>query len=198
MPFLQQSKDPKLSWLVYSQYAGDIELDVAGKPGNLEAEVRRALADINPNLTVLRMVSLNEQLARNFNQDRLIARLTELIGLLALILACVGLYGVTAYSVARRTSEIGIRMALGADRASVLGLVLRGAMLQVGLGLALGIPVALAGGRLLSSQLYGVKSHDPIILGLAAAVLAACSLAAGFVPARRAASIEPVQALRTE
>jgi macrolide transport system ATP-binding/permease protein len=198
LPFLQQSKDPKLSWLVYSQYAGDIELDVAGKPDNLEAEVRRALADINPNLTVLRMVSLNEQLARNFNQDRLIARLTELIGLLALILACVGLYGVTAYSVARRTSEIGIRMALGADRASVLGLVLRGAMLQVGLGLALGIPVALAGGRLLSSQLYGVKSHDPIILGLAAAVLAACSLAAGFVPARRAASIEPVQALRTE
>jgi ABC-type antimicrobial peptide transport system permease subunit len=128
----------------------------------------------------------------------LIARLTELFGLLALVLACVGLYGVTAYSVARRTSEIGIRMALGADRASVLGLVLRGAMLQLGLGLALGIPVALAGGRLLSSQLYGVKSHDPVILGLAAAVLAACSLAAGFVPARRAASIEPVQALRTE
>ena len=135
---------------------------------------------------------------RNFNQDRLIARLTELFGLLALILACVGLYGVTAYSVARRTSEIGIRMALGANRASVLRLVLQGALIQLALGLVVGIPVTFAGGRLLSSQLYGVKTHDPMVLGLAAAVLAASALAAGFVPARRAASIEPMQALRTE
>ena len=135
---------------------------------------------------------------RNFNQDRLIAWLTELFGLLALILACVGLYGVTAYSVARRTSEIGIRMMLGANRASVLRLVLQGALIQLALGLVVGIPVALAGGHLLSSQLYGVKTHDPMVLGLAAAVLAASALAAGFVPARRAASIEPMQALRTE
>jgi len=144
------------------------------------------------------MMSLNEQLVRNFNQDRLIAWLTELFGLLALILACVGLYGVTAYSVARRTSEIGIRMTLGANRASVLRLVLQGALIQLALGLVVGIPVAFAGGRLLSSQLYGVKTHDPMVLGLAAAVLAASALAAGFVPARRAASIEPMQALRTE
>ena len=171
---------------------------MAGKPENLEAEVRHTLADIDPNLTVLRMMSLNEQLARNFNQDRLIARLTELFGLLALILACVGLYGVTAYSVARRTSEIGIRMALGANRASVLRLVLQGALIQLALGLVVGIPVAFAGGRLLSSQLYGVKTHDPIVLGLAAAVLATSALVAGFVPARRAASIDPMQALRTE
>jgi ABC-type antimicrobial peptide transport system permease subunit len=147
---------------------------------------------------VLRVMRLDEQLARNFNQDRLIARLTELFGLLALILACVGLYGVTAYSVARRTSEIGIRMALGANRASVLRLVLRGSLIQLGLGLVVGIPVAFAGGRLLSSQLYGVKTHDPIVLGLAAAVLATSAFVAGFVPARRAASIEPMQALRTE
>jgi macrolide transport system ATP-binding/permease protein len=198
LPFLQQSKDPKLSWLVYSQYVGDIELEVAGKPENLEAELRRTLADIDPNLTVLRVMRLDEQLARNFNQDRLIARLTELFGLLALILACVGLYGVTAYSVARRTSEIGIRMALGANRASVLRLVLRGSLIQLGLGLVVGIPVAFAGGRLLSSQLYGVKTHDPIVLGLAAAVLATSAFVAGFVPARRAASIEPMEALRTE
>ena len=99
---------------------------------------------------------------------------------------------------ARRTSEIGIRMALGADRSNVLGLVLRGAVVQLGLGLAVGIPVALAAGRLLSGQLYGVKSRDPVILGLAAAVLAGCALVAAFVPARRAASIDPVQALRTE
>ncbi len=198
MPFLQMTKDPKLSFMISSHYIGDIELRVAGKPENLEAAVRRTLADIDPNLTVLEMMSLSEQLTRNFNQERLIARLTELFGLLALILAGVGLYGVTAYSVARRTSEIGIRMALGADRASVVGLVLRGALMQLGLGLAIGIPVALAGGRLLSSQLYGVKSHDPVILGLAAVVLTACALVAGFVPARRAASIDPMQALRTE
>ena len=198
MPFLQMAKDPKLSFMVGSHFIGDIELRVAGKPENLEPAVRRALADIDPNLTVLDIMSLSEQVDRNFNQDRLIARLTELFGLLALVLACVGLYGVTAYSVARRTSEIGIRMALGADRISVLGLVLRGALIQLALGLAVGIPVALAGGRLLGNQLYGVKGHDPLILGLAAVVLAACALLAAFVPARRAASIDPMQALRTE
>ncbi len=198
MPFLQMAKDPKLSFMIGSHYIQDIELRVAGKPENLEATVRRTLANIDPNLTVLDMLSLSEQLDRNFNQDRRIARLTELFGLLALVLACVGLYGVTAYSVARRTSEIGIRMALGANRTNVLGLVLRGALLQLGLGLEVGMPVALAGGRLLSNQLYGVKSHDPAILGLAAVVLAACALVAGFVPARRAASIDPMRALRTE
>ena len=198
MPFLQMAKDPKLSFMIGSHYIQDIELRVAGKPENLEATVRRTLADIDPNLTVLDMLSLSEQLERNFNQDRLIARLTELFGLLALVLACVGLYGVTAYSVTRRTSEIGIRMALGADRTNVVGLVLRGALFQLALGLAVGIPVALAGGRLLSNRLYGVKSHDPVILGLAAVVLAACALVAGLVPARRAASIDPMQALRTE
>ncbi len=199
IPFGQMPREySKGGWATGSEYLGDIELRVAGKPENLEAAVRKALADINPNLTVIDMVSLTEQLTRNFNQDRLIARLTELFGLLALLLACVGLYGVTSYSVARRTSEIGIRMALGADRASVVGLILRGALVQIALGLAIGIPAALAGGKLLSSQLYGVQSRDPVILGLAAGVLAACALVAGLVPAQRAASIDPIQALRTE
>jgi ABC-type antimicrobial peptide transport system permease subunit len=160
--------------------------------------VRYTLADIDPNLTVLNIQSFAEQLSLNFNQDTLITRLTELFGLLALILACVGLCGVTAYSVAQRTGEIGIRMALGANRGNVLGLVLRGAFLQLAFGLGVGIPAALAGGRLLSSQLYGVKSHDPVILGAAVLVLGACALLAGFVPARRAASIDPMQALRSE
>src|SRR6266568_1835126 len=198
MPFLQLTKDPKLSFTIGSHYIGDVELRVAGKPENLEAAVRRTLADIDPNLTVLDMISLSEQLDRNFNQDRLIARLTDLFGSLALVLASVGLYGVTSYSVARRTSEIGIRMDLGADPAKVVGLILGGALIQLALGLALGVPAALAGGRLLSSQLYGVKSYDPAILSLAALVLAASALVAGFVPARRAASIDPMQALRTE
>src|SRR5580658_198519 len=198
VPFLQMSNDPKMSFMVGSHYIGDIELRVAGNPENLNAAVRRTLAAIDPNLTILDMMSMNEQVTRNFNQDRLIARLTELYGGLALILACVGLYGVTAYAVAQRTGEIGIRMALGADRPRILVLVLRGALWQIGVGLAIGIPAAMAGGRLLASQLYGVKSRDPVILALAAAVLTASALVAGLVPAHRAASIDPIRALRVE
>jgi predicted permease len=198
MPFLQMSKDPKLSFMVGSHYIGDIELRVAGNPQNMNAAVRGTLAGIDPNLTILDLLTLNEQVTRNFNQDRLIARLTELFGGLALVLACVGLYGVTAYAVAQRIGEIGIRMALGADRPRILGLVLRGALWQLGIGLAVGVPAALAGGRLLANQLYGVKSYDPAVLALAAAVLTACALLAGFVPAQRAASIDPIRALRVE
>ena len=198
LPFLQMAKDPKLAFMLGSHYIGDIELRVAGKPQNLEGNVRSILADIDSNLNVFDVITLDEQLARNFNQDRLIARLTQLFGLLALVLACVGLYGITAYAVAQRTSEIGIRMALGANRGSVLGLVLRGALLQLCLGLAIGIPAGLAGGRLMATQLFTVKSYDPAILALAAAILGACGLAAAFVPARRAASVDPMRALRTE
>jgi len=179
-------------------WVGAIELQVAGKPENLEPAVRKALADADPNLPVLNMMSFDEQVAHNFNQERLIARLTELFGALALILACVGLYGVTAYAVARRTNEIGIRVALGADRANVLGLVLRAALTQLGLGLAIGIPAALAGGHLLAHQLYGVKSYDPTILGAAALVLAACAILAASIPARRATRVDPIVALRYE
>ncbi len=193
LPLLQAAPgDPFRGWV------GAIELQVAGKPENLEPAVRKTLADIDPNLTVLSMMSFGEQVARNFNQERLIARLTELFGALALILACVGLYGVTAYGVARRTNEIGIRMALGADRRNVLGLVLRAALAQLGLGLAIGIPATLAGGNLLASQLYGVKSYDPVILGVAAVVLAGCAIVAAYFPARRATRVDPMVALRYE
>lgn len=137
-------------------------------------------------------------MALNFNQERLVARLTELFGVLALILACLGLYGLTAYTVARRTNEIGIRMAVGADRGNVLGLVLRSALVQVGVGLAIGIPAALAGGHLLASQLYRVKSYDPAILGAAALILAASAILAASVPASRASRVDPIIALRHE
>jgi predicted permease len=198
MPFLQMSKDPKMSFMVGSHYLGDIELRVAGKPERLNTAVRQTLAAIDPNLTVINMLTMDEQLARNFNQDRLIARLTELFGALALILACVGLYGITSYAVARRTSEIGIRMALGADRPNIIRLILRSALLQLVLGLAIGVPAALAGGKLLANQLYGVKSHDPLILSVATVLLTACALVAGFVPARRAASVDPIRSLHVE
>src|SRR6266481_5172393 len=193
LPLLQTPPGERLRGWV-----GTLELHVAGKPENLGPAVSRTLADIDPNLTVLNMTSFGEQVARNFNQERLIARLTELFGALALILACVGLYGVTAYAVARRTNEIGIRVALGADRANVLGLVLRAALTQLGLGLAIGIPAALAGGHLLAHQLYGVKSYDPTILGAAALVLAACAILAASIPARRATRVDPIVALRYE
>jgi predicted permease len=193
LPLLQTAPgQPVRGWV------GAIELHVTGKPENVEPGVRKALADVDPNLTVLNMMSFGEQVARNFNQERLIARLTELFGLLALILACVGLYGVTAYAVARRTNEIGIRMALGAGQTDVLGLVLRSALTQVGLGLAIGITAALAGGRVLADQLYGVKSYDPMILGFAAVILAACAIVAASVPARRATLVDPLVALRYE
>jgi len=193
LPLLQTPPGGPLAGWVYA-----IELRVAGKPQNIEPAVRKALAEVDPNLPVLSVMSFGEHVARNFNQERLIARLAELFGLLALILACVGLYGVTAYAVARRTNEIGLRMALGADRRSVLGLVLRAALTQLGLGLAIGIPAALAGSYLLANQLYGVESYDPIILGLAVVVLAGCAMFAAFVPARRASRIDPIVALRYE
>ena len=126
------------------------------------------------------------------------ARLTMLFGLLALLLASVGLYGITSYSVARRTAEIGLRMALGADRGNVLRLVMRGAFAQVVLGLVIGIPVALVGGKLVSDQLYKVRFYDPLSVALGIVVLSLAAAVAGLIPAARAASIEPMQALRAE
>jgi predicted permease len=193
LPLLQTpSGDPLRGWV------GAIELHVAGRPENLESAVRKALADVDPNLTVLDTVSFGEQVARNFNQERLIARLAELFGILALVLACVGLYGVTDYAVARRTNEIGIRMALGAERTKILTLVLRSALVQLAWGMAIGIPVALAGGRVLADQLYGLKSYDPMTIGLAVVVLITCVFLAAAVPARRASGVDPLVALRYE
>jgi len=181
-----------------SLFPNSITLRYAGDAASLEPLVRRTLAKINPNLTVIDFHSLDYQVAGNFNQERLISRLTSLFGLLALVLASVGLYGITAYSVARRTSEIGLRMALGANRGDVVALVLRGASWQVGLGLAIGIPAALLGSHFMASQLYGVRTYDPLTLAGAVLILSVFAAIAGFIPARRAASIEPMHALRTE
>jgi predicted permease len=165
---------------------------------NVDALVRRTLAGIDPNLTVMDLRSFGEQVASNFIADRIFARLTSLFGVLALILATVGLYGVMSYFVARRTSEVGIRMALGATRQSVVAMVMRGALWQILIGLVLGIPASLYAGYLMKVMLYGVDSYDPMALTGAPLMLVLFAAAAAFIPARRAASIEPMQALRTE
>ncbi len=181
-----------------SMFIDAIIINFRAPQQNAEELLRRTLASIDPNLTVVDIRTFDAQVAGNFTQDRLIARLTTLFGILALILASVGLYGVMSYFVARRTGEIGIRMALGATRASVLGNVLRGALLQIAFGLVVGIPAALFAGHLMASQLYGVGSYDPWAFVGAGLVLALCAALASLIPARRAASIDPMQALRTE
>jgi predicted permease len=181
-----------------SVYPNSITVQYAGDAASLESMARRTLANINPDLTMVSFKSLDYQVADNFNGERLISRLTGLFGLLALVLASVGLYGITAYSVARRTNEIGVRMALGANRSHVVVMVMRRALVLVAIGLAIGIPVALLGGRLMRTQLYGVRTYDPVTLAGAVFVLAAFAALAGFIPAKRAASIEPMNALRQE
>jgi predicted permease len=163
-----------------------------------EAVIRNTLADIDPNLTISRFGSYDSEVAGNFSQDRLMARLTGIFGMLSLVLASIGLYGVTSYLVARRRGEIGIRMALGATRSRVVTMVLRTALLQVLMGLALGIPAALLTGHLMNRLLYQVSANDPLVLLGTTIVLGICATVAGFIPARRAASIDPMRALRSE
>jgi len=181
-----------------SMFVNAMILDFHAPPPNVDALVRGTLAGINPNLTVRDLRSFGNQVAGNFNQQRVVARLTGLFGLLALALASVGLYGVMSYFVARRTGEVGIRMALGATRSDVVAMVMRGALWQILIGLGLGIPAALFAGHLMASMLYGVGGHDLWALAGAILVLGLCATVAGFIPARRAASIEPMQALRAE
>jgi predicted permease len=181
-----------------SHYMGGILLVTTMQPGALEPLVTRALADADPNLTVIDVRTLEEQVARSFDQQRAVASVAGLFGLVALILAAIGLYGVTAYTVARRRSEIGVRMALGADRGNVIGLVLAGAFTRVGIGLLLGVPLAVGAGYLLSAQLYGVSFWDPVALSVAAAGLACAAFVACLVPASKAAGLAPMIALRTE
>ncbi len=181
-----------------SHFIGGIMLVTDLPTGVLEPILRKTLADIDPNLTITSIRTMRQQVELSFDQERAVASLAGLFGAVALLLAAVGLYGVTAYSVARRTNEIGIRMALGADRPKIIHLVLRGAFNRVAIGLIMGLPLAVGAGRLISAQLYGVSSWDPIALSVAAGALAICSFFAAIIPATRAASISPMGALRIE
>ena len=178
-----------------SHYVGGILLVTNTPPGILEPLVARTLAAADPNLTVINIRTLEEQVARSFDQQRAVASLAGLFGVIALVLAAIGLYGVTAYTVARRRNEIGLRMALGADRRDVIGVVLGGAFTRVAIGLVLGMPLAVGAGYLLSAQLYGVSFWDPVALSVAAAALALAALVASVVPASRAAALAPMIAL---
>jgi len=181
-----------------SHYLTSIVIETRGYVPELESQVRRAIAQVNPNLMIDSYQSFDDQVQLNFSQQNMIVQLTSLFGLLALALAAIGLYGVTAYAVAQRTSEIGIRMALGANRQDVQRLVLRGAFAQVGVGLLIGIPAAIGAGHLMASQLYGVSQYNPLVLGTTMLVLALAALLASSVPAWRASGVEPMEALRIE
>ena len=181
-----------------SHYLSAVVILTEGALPGLEPQVRRALAQVNPDLAVIDFTSFAAQVDGNFAQQAMLAKLTSVFGLLALVLASVGLYGVTAYSVERRTGEIGIRMALGADAPRVLRLVLQGAFAQIGIGLLIGVPATIATGYAMTTQLFGVKPYSPGILLVTTMVLSLAALVAALVPARRAAALEAIRALRTE
>jgi predicted permease len=181
-----------------THFVGSIQLLVRGDARNLEPQLRKALADIDPNLTIITVQSMNEQVASNFDQQRMVAQLAGTFGVIAMLLAATGLYGLTAYTVACRTGEIGVRMALGADRLNIVRLVLRGAFLLVAIGLLIGIPLAIGAGRLMAAQLFEIRSWDLHVFGFSILALGVCAAAASILPAHRAASTDPLKALRTD
>ena len=200
-PMLQQSPTRAANDLDASLYAGQFVLQMKVMPPGLEEQVRKTLSSIDPNLSVDHYQTFDEQIEANLSGERMIAHLTLLFGLLALVLAAVGLYGVTAYNVQRQTQAIGIRMALGSTRGAVVRMVLRGAMLQTVAGLMIGIPVAMLCVRFIKSiqsQLYEVAGHDAGVIAGVLGTLAVAACVAGMIPARRAASVDPARALRAE
>jgi putative ABC transport system permease protein len=182
----------------WSHFLYNILIWAPGNPPGMEEKVRKVLADVDPNFVLYAVDPYADVVSADFQQESMIATLTSLFGVLGLVLAAVGLYGVMAYTVEQRTSEIGVRMALGADRGSVVKMVMRGAFSQIGIGLALGVPAAIGAGKLMSDQLFGVKPWDPIMLTLAILLLGLAALLASVIPARRAAGVEPIVALRNE
>jgi predicted permease len=199
VPFLQMSEaDWHNSTMARSNLIGSILLKVAPNSASIASQLQTALADVDTNLTILSTVTMQDLLDEQVQHERLIARLAVLLGVLALALASIGLYGITSYAVVRRTGEIGVRSALGATRSMVVRLVLGEALAQISLGLLFGVPAALFAGRMLAEQLYQVNSTDPSILLGSCIVVLLSGAAAGIVPALRASGVDPVIALRSE
>src|SRR5215813_8176757 len=190
-----------MAYYPYSQSIGflsNFEVNFSGQPGAIISETRRAIKEVNQDIPIGEAVLMSEHVARSLVHQRLIANLSSFFGVLALLLACIGLFGIMSYSVACRTNEIGIRMALGAERADVLRLVIREGLKPVLLGICIGLPVAIVGGRFISSLLFGLKPTDPFTIGLATFLLLAVAAFSGYLPARRAARVDPMTALRCE
>ena len=181
-----------------SHYLQDIV--IVTRPGmNLPvAQLTRAMASVDPNLPLIWIRPLSEQVANLFRQQRLIARLTSFFGILSLVLACIGMYGVTAFNAGSRVTEIGVRMALGANRRDAVAIILRGAFGLIVIGLVLGLPLTFAAGRLLGNELYGMNPFDPFVVLTAAAALGFSAFLASLIPALRAGRISPMEALRAE
>jgi ABC-type antimicrobial peptide transport system permease subunit len=195
-------EDPEtLDYIPYTQrkdYLSDFEVHYTGEFNTVSSAVQRTIHDVSHTLPITRVTTLDEQVGRSITNQRLVAQLSAFFGLLAVFLCCIGIYGLMSYVVARRTNEIGIRMALGAERANVRWLVMREVLVLVAIGVAVGVPVALAGNRLVSTMLFGVKGTDPMSLAMAIVTMLFVAMMAGYLPARRASRIEPVVALRYE
>lgn len=175
-----------------------IELRATGDPSHLLPDIRRIVSELGPDLPLLRPMTQRAQFAQSFANERMFSNLATAFGLLAALLVATGLYGTLSYRVSRRTSEIGIRMALGARRGTVVWMVVRDSLAVCLAGIIFGVPLAIAGSRYLESMLYGLTTRDVISYVGAVAGVAVLALIASAIPARRAVSLDPMIALRTE
>lgn len=197
-------KPQPFAYLAVTQLTGDdqyvywLQVRSAGDPAKITGEIRAALAEIDPNLPVLKTQTIIEQFDDLIDQQTFVSKLADFFALLALTLACIGLYGVMTYSVVRRTNELGVRMALGASRPMLLWMVLKESIAMLVLGILLGIPVSLAASRAIRAGLFGVDPTDPLTLFMAVLMISGCLFAGSYIPARRAAKIDPMTALRYE
>jgi ABC-type lipoprotein release transport system permease subunit len=180
------------------RFVGNVEVHVAGNPTALANAVRNALSESEPRLAVGTIETLDTRVARSIGVDRLLAWLTMAFAAAALGLVCLGLYGTISYAVRRRTAELGIRIALGADRVAVQWLIVREALLLVLLGGAIGLPLAFLAARAVGGLLYATAPSDPVSYATAVGVLVVVSAFAAYMPARRASRLDPMIALRTE
>jgi predicted permease len=187
LPYLQESPED----LVFT-------VRTAGEPSNVMTSARGIVSQIDPNIPVITVETQNSQIERRYSQEKVFAQAYTLFGSIALLVSAIGLFGLMSYSVSRRTREIGIRMAMGAQREEVLGLVLRESMLLVVAGVIIGVAAAIGGGRLVASQLFGLEPSDAATMMSAIALMIAVSAAAGYLPARRATRVDPIVALRYE